>query len=275
MRTACRQPRIELFLQVLDAVAAAHAQLVIHRDLKPSNILVDEHARVRLLDFGIAHLLPGSEGPQTALTREGAFALTPQYAAPEQASEAAALSTATDVYALGVVLHELLTGVHPSGLSDAGALAYLRAATEGAEVRASVRALQVSAGSSAPEQRALDRDTTPHGLERGLRGDLDNILARALKPLPAERYATVPALADDLRRHLRQEPVLARPDSAAFARRSSCAATAAPWPLRAWRQRRCWRAAWAPPGRPSRRRTSATARWRRPSARGPHPTSSI
>jgi eukaryotic-like serine/threonine-protein kinase len=115
------QARIELLLQVLDAVAAAHAQLVIHRDLKPSNILVDEGGRARLLDFGIAHLLPGSDGAQTALTREGAFALTPQYAAPEQASEEA-LSAATDVYALGVVLYELLTGMHPSGLGKAGPL---------------------------------------------------------------------------------------------------------------------------------------------------------
>ena len=208
--------RIELFLQVLDAVAAAHAQLVIHRDLKPSNILVDEQGRVRLLDFGIAQLLPGSEGTQTALTRQGAFALTPQYAAPEQASEAASLSTATDVYALGVVLHELLTGVHPSGLAGAPALAYLRAATEGAEVRASLRALQPSSGGEPTEQRGRARDTTPRALLRLLRGDLDNILARALKPLPAERYATVPALADDLRRHLRHEPVLARPDSVAY-----------------------------------------------------------
>lgn len=207
--------RIELFLQVLDAVAAAHAQLVIHRDLKPSNILVDEQARVRLLDFGIAHLLPGSDGAQTALTRDGAFALTPQYAAPEQATDAA-LSTATDVYALGVVLHELLTGVHPSGLSGAGALAYLRAATEGAEVRASARALQASAGNEPPEQRAQARNTTPRALERRLRGDIDNILARALKPLADERYATVPALADDLRRHLRHEPVRARPDALGY-----------------------------------------------------------
>jgi len=207
--------RIELFLQVLDAVAAAHAQLVIHRDLKPSNILVDEHARMRLLDFGIAHLLPGSEGSQPALTREGAFALTPRYAAPEQASEAP-LSTATDVYALGVVLYELLTGVHPSGLVGAAALAYLRAATEGTSVRPSVSALQACANGLDPLQRARARDTTPRALARRLRGDLDNILARALKPVAVERYATVPALADDLRRHLHHEPVSARPDAFAY-----------------------------------------------------------
>ena len=133
--------RIELFLQVLDAVAAAHAQLVVHRDLKPSNILVDDQGRVRLLDFGIARLLPGSDDAQTVLTREGAFALTPRYAAPEQATHESALTTATDVYALGVVLHELLTGVHPSGLSGATSMAYLQAAGQGAAQRASAWAL--------------------------------------------------------------------------------------------------------------------------------------
>ena len=207
--------RIELFLQVLDAVAAAHAQLVIHRDLKPANILVDGRGRVRLLDFGIARLLPGTEdaqGAQTALTREGAFALTPQYAAPEQAQPSAALSTAVDVYALGVVLHELLTGAHPSGLTGAPALAYLRAASEGSPLPASARVLLSAEGAATAAQRAQARDTTPHALARMLKGDLDNIMARALKPLAAERYASVPALADDLRRHLKHEPVSARAD---------------------------------------------------------------
>jgi serine/threonine protein kinase len=202
--------RVEIFLQVLDAVAAAHAQLVIHRDLKPSNILVDESGRVRLLDFGIAHLLPDRDGAPIALTREGSFALTPPYAAPEQADGSAALSTATDVYALGVVLHELLAGAHPSGLIDASPLAYVRAATEGHGARASARARQPAAASPTPWQRAEARGTTPQALERQLRGDLDNIVARALEPKAADRYATVPALADDLRRYLNHEPVSAR-----------------------------------------------------------------
>lgn len=205
--------RIELFLQVLEAVAAAHAQLVIHRDLKPSNILVDEHSRVRLLDFGIAQLLPGSDVAQTALTREGAFALTPQYAAPEQAIEAAVLSTATDVYALGVVLHELLTGVHPSGLMGASALAYLRAATEGVEVRASVRVRQASVGRAGPEQRAQARGATPRALERHLHGDLDAIVAKALAKQVERRYTGAGAFAEELQRWQRGEPVLAQRQS--------------------------------------------------------------
>lgn len=208
--------RIELCLQVLDAVAAAHAQLVVHRDLKPSNILVDDQGRVRLLDFGIARLLPGSEDAQTVLTREGAFALTARYAAPEQATQEGALSTATDVYALGVVLHELLTGVHPSGLSSATPMAYLQAAGQGAAQRASAWALQPVAGAETPEARALARASSPMGLARQLRGDLDNILARALKPWAAERYPTVTALAEDLRRHLRHEPVSAQRDAVGY-----------------------------------------------------------
>lgn len=208
--------RIELFLQVLDAVAAAHAQLVVHRDLKPTNILVDEQGRARLLDFGIARLLPGSDDAQTALTREGAFALTPRYAAPEQATQAGALTTATDVYALGVVLHELLTGVHPSGLSVATPMAYLQAAVQGAGQRASAWALQPVAGAETPAARAMARASSPMTLARRLRGDLDNILACALKPRAAERYPTVTALAEDLRRHLHHEPVSARRDALGY-----------------------------------------------------------
>ena len=204
--------RIELFHQALEAVTAAHSQLVIHRDLKPTNILVNEAGRVKLLDFGIARLLPGQDdAEQTALTRAGAFALTPQYAAPEQ-FEGGVLSMATDVFALGIVLYELLTKVHPSGLALGSApLEYLRAASEGRYKLASERA---------PGER------------RALRGDLDNILAKALAPVPAERYASVAAFADDLQRHLSDQPVAAQPGTLAyragkFVRRNRVAVAAA------------------------------------------------
>lgn len=185
--------RVELFLQVLDAVAAAHMQLVIHRDLKPSNILVDQDGRVKLLDFGIARLLADGDAPgDTQLTRAGSAALTPRYAAPEQLV-GGALTTATDVYALGIVLCELLTGRHPSGLDGPASLMdYLVAAREREPARASTLA---------PSQ------------QQALRGDLDNILAKALQAEPAARYASASALADELRRYLRHEPVQARTSS--------------------------------------------------------------
>ncbi len=188
--------RVELFLQVLDAVAAAHGQLVIHRDLKPSNILVDEAGRVKLLDFGIAHLLPRQDDvEQTALTRENALALTPRYAAPEQFQNGE-LSMSTDVYALGIVLYELLTGVHPGGLlPGAPALAHMQAALEGRHVAASV---------AAP------------ALRRELRGDLATILATACAVEPAQRYASALALREELQRHLANETIVARPATVGY-----------------------------------------------------------
>jgi eukaryotic-like serine/threonine-protein kinase len=186
--------RVELFCQVLDAVAAAHGQLVIHRDLKPSNILVDEAGRVKLLDFGIARLLNDDAAP--GLTREGTLALTPDYAAPEQFT-GGVLGTATDVYALGMVLFELLAGVNPRGASAGdGPMAQMRAAVEGSDARASTVA-------------PVDR-------RRALSGDLDNVLAKALRKEPAARYLTASGVADDLRAYLAHRPVTARPDALSY-----------------------------------------------------------
>jgi tetratricopeptide (TPR) repeat protein len=193
--------RVRLFLDVLAAVSHAHANLILHRDLKPSNILVDTDGRVKLLDFGIAKLLddarPAAEA--TALTRAAGRVFTPEYAAPEQRSNAP-LSMATDVYALGVLLFVLLAGEHPRG---AGA----REPAQDADVaRLSERARRTGAGA------ASRRASTPPQLARALRGDLDNIVAKCLKPAPAERYANAQALADDLQRWLAHEPVAARAD---------------------------------------------------------------
>ena len=190
--------RVELVVQVARAVAHAHARLVVHRDLKPSNILVDGQGQTHLLDFGIAKLLdpeitPGVDATQ--LTQLPGRALTPDYASPEQI-RGDPIGTASDIYSLGVVLFEVLTGKRPYRLKKGLGAAALAEAIEAVQVpRPSSTAGDVAAA-------------------RRLRGDLDAIVARALAKASGERYVTVDAMADDLERHLRGEPVHARPDSA-------------------------------------------------------------
>jgi eukaryotic-like serine/threonine-protein kinase len=187
------EARIRLFLDVVAAVAHAHSHLIVHRDIKPSNILVTSDGVVKLLDFGIAALL-GPEDSQ--LTREVDPGLTPEYAAPEQLLNQP-VTTATDVYALGIVLFLLLAGRHPFNPHGQSTTALARATLDDDAPR--------------PSQLA----PTP-ALERTLRGDLDNIIAKALKKDPAERYHTAEALAQDLRAYLEFQPVSARADSVAY-----------------------------------------------------------
>jgi serine/threonine-protein kinase len=206
--------RVRLALDVLDAVAHAHRKLVLHRDLKPTNILVTADGQVKLLDFGIAKLLgrEGSTDAPTELTQAGSRAFTPDYAAPEQV-QGGDVTTATDVYALGVLLYVLLAGVHPTARPRDAALERLRSVVE-----TDPRPLSEAAGDdeAAAKGAATARGETPHRLARLLRGDLENICAKALKKAPEERYATVAALADDLRRWRADQPVIARPDSFAY-----------------------------------------------------------
>jgi eukaryotic-like serine/threonine-protein kinase len=205
--------RIHLFLQVLDAVAAAHANLIVHRDLKPSNVLVRKDGDVKLLDFGIAKLIEAENDSerQTAFTI-GGTALTPEYAAPEQL-KGEAITVSTDVYALGVLLYLLLTGRHPAGEGPNSPAELVRTIVEVEPMRPSdlVAAPVTDSGDSAA--RALVRGASVEKLRRVLRGDLDTILAKALKKDPRERYASVGAFADDLRRYLKSEPIKARPDT--------------------------------------------------------------
>jgi serine/threonine-protein kinase len=183
--------RIELFLQVVDAVAHAHARLIVHRDLKPSNILVTGGGDVKLLDFGIGKLLGTGLDERDGDATVAGHALTPEYSAPEQAS-GDPITTATDVYTLGVLLYLLLTGRHPTGADCQTRAEHLRSLLEREPLPASAAVALA---------RSSDR------LRRAYRGDVDQILAKALQKRPADRYESAAALGDDLRRHLRHEPV--------------------------------------------------------------------
>jgi serine/threonine protein kinase len=211
------EARIQLFLNVLEAVAHAHANLIVHRDLKPSNVLVRNDGQVKLLDFGIAKLLEGEgqEGSPTLLTVEGGRAMTPEYAAPEQVT-GAPVTTATDVYALGVLLYVVLTGQHPAGGGLRSAADLVKAIVDTEPTRPSEVVAAVEMNAEESTTNAARRTTTPDKLSRLLRGDLDTIVAKALKKNPKERYLSVTAVADDLRRYLEHEPISARPDTIAY-----------------------------------------------------------
>jgi serine/threonine-protein kinase len=196
--------RLGLFLQVLSAVQYAHASLVIHRDLKPSNILVTSDGHVQLLDFGVAKLLSAGEARETELTRLGGRVLTPAYAAPEQIT-GAAVTTSCDVYSLGVILFELLTGTRPYRLERDSPAALEEAVVMADPGRPSQAALTSSA--------AAARGLTARRLARALHGDMDTIVLKALRKSPDERFATVEGLARDIERYLAGRPVLAQPDT--------------------------------------------------------------
>src|ERR1700722_4666646 len=207
---------VRLFLDALHAVAEAHTNLIVHRDLKPSNILVGRDGKAKLLDFGIAKLL-GSDGQtaESALTLEGGRALTPQYAAPEQL-KGEAVTPATDVYASGVLLYVLLTGQHPAGAGPHTPASLVRAILEAEPPRLSDAVTQAATDLVSSATNAMRRAATPDKLARLLRGDLDTIVAKALKKNPLERYASIKAFADDLQRYLRLEPIRARPDAISY-----------------------------------------------------------
>lgn len=188
--------RLRVFLQVVRAVAYAHGRLIVHRDLKPSNVLVTADGEAHLLDFGIAKLLHEAARADQRLTQDLGRVLTPHYASPEQL-QGSAITVASDVYSLGVLLYELLTGRHPYKPERNSLAALEEAVLLGEPPLASSRAQDASTAKS-------------------LRGELDAILGKALKREPGQRYATADALADDIERYLNGDNVLARPDSLAY-----------------------------------------------------------
>ncbi len=230
--------RLRIFRRVCETVHVAHQNLIVHCDLKPSNILVDADGKPKLLDFGIAKLLR-PDGSDTTLTRLGGRLGTPRYASPEQ-TVGGSITTASDVYSLGVVLYELLAG-EPPGLASEAPTPGTVGPVASPYATQPVPARPAMVKPSTAVRRALKRTTEKlegeerrrlEQLRRKLRGDLDNIVLKATQPEPGRRYGSAAELGEDLGRHLDKLPVRARPDTffyraGRFARRHPIGLTAA------------------------------------------------
>jgi eukaryotic-like serine/threonine-protein kinase len=203
--------RVRMLAAVCDAVAYAQAHLVVHRDLKPSNILVDDNGQPRVLDFGIAKLL-GDSAPEADMTQTGVRALSPRYAAPEQVL-GESISTATDVYALGTILFELLTGTLPHQ-RDSLPLEALAAQVKSEQAAAPSSVLR--RGATSTQNTGTTQGMHTARVVREVAGDLDTVVLTALQREPERRYANAAALADDLRRWLEARPIAAQADTRGY-----------------------------------------------------------
>ncbi len=201
--------RVALFVQVAQAVAYAHRNLIAHRDIKPGNIIIGTDGKAKLLDFGIAKALADEPLGEEPLTRTALRVFTPDYATPEQVYGQPG-STATDVYQLGLLLYELLTGQRAQRVTDMSQQTLENAICRAEPVRPSER---VAGEDGADHGSATARQTTPSALRRKLRGDLDNIVLKALRKEPERRYASAIAMVEDLERWRQGRPVRARPET--------------------------------------------------------------